>query len=222
MASATCSAASSAGGGGGGGFPIPGGLVKGGGGLIGLLIVAAVFILPKLLGGGLGGNGSSLTPAADSGSQGTTGSSETCSTELEQVLCGAVNDVADFWIDGDAGGVQPPVRGGADRVLLAGHRTPAAGRRAPRPGPSTARSTARRTSTSTSSRNSRTRSARPATSPSQYIVAHEYGHHIQNLVGINEQMQQAQQADPSRANQYSVALELQADCFAGVVGRQRP
>jgi uncharacterized protein len=51
---------------------------------------------------------------------------------------------------------------------------------------------------------------------SQYIVAHEYGHHVQNLVGINEQMQQAQQADPSRSNQYSVALELQADCFAGV------
>jgi predicted metalloprotease len=49
----------------------------------------------------------------------------------------------------------------------------------------------------------------------QYIVAHEYGHHVQNLVGINEQMRQAQQADPSRANQYSVALELQADCFAG-------
>ena len=56
----------------------------------------------------------------------------------------------------------------------------------------------------------------------QYIVAHEYGHHIQNLVGINEQMRQAQQADPSRANQYSVALELQADCFAGAWARQRP
>ena len=51
----------------------------------------------------------------------------------------------------------------------------------------------------------------------QYIVAHEYGHHVQNLLGINEQMQPApQQQDPSRANQYSVALELQADCFAGV------
>lgn len=38
---------------------------------------------------------------------------------------------------------------------------------------------------------------------------------MQNLLGTNEQMQQAQQNDPSRANQYSVALELQADCFAG-------
>ena len=85
-------------GGGGGGFPIPGGLVKGGGGLVGLLIIAAVIFLPKLLGGGLGGNGSSLAPAADQGTQGTQGSSESCSTEQEQVLCGAVNDVAEFWI----------------------------------------------------------------------------------------------------------------------------
>ena len=49
----------------------------------------------------------------------------------------------------------------------------------------------------------------------QYIVAHEYGHHVQNLLGINAQMQQAQQSDPDRANEYSVALELQADCLAG-------
>ena len=48
-----------------------------------------------------------------------------------------------------------------------------------------------------------------------YVVAHEYGHHIQNLLGTNEQVQRAEQNDPSRANQYSVALELQADCYAG-------
>ena len=54
----------------------------------------------------------------------------------------------------------------------------------------------------------------------QYIVAHEYGHHVQNLLGTNGQVQQAQQNDPGRANQYSVAMELQADCFAGNVGRR--
>ena len=53
------------------------------------------------------------------------------------------------------------------------------------------------------------------TSPSQYIVAHEYGHHVQNLLGINARVQQAQEADPDRANEYSIALELQADCLAG-------
>jgi predicted metalloprotease len=57
---------------------------------------------------------------------------------------------------------------------------------------------------------------KPTDLAEQYIVAHEYGHHVQNLVGINDQVQQAQQNDPGRANQYSVAMELQADCFAGM------
>jgi predicted metalloprotease len=50
----------------------------------------------------------------------------------------------------------------------------------------------------------------------QYILAHEYGHHIQNLLGTNAQVQKASQQDPGNANRYSVALELQADCYAGV------
>ncbi len=53
----------------------------------------------------------------------------------------------------------------------------------------------------------------------QYIVAHEYGHHVQNVLGINGRVQQAQQSDPDRANEYSIALELQADCFAGAWAR---
>ncbi len=51
-----------------------------------------------------------------------------------------------------------------------------------------------------------------------YVVAHEVGHHVQNLLGIERQMRQAQQQDPGAANQLSVRLELQADCFAGVWG----
>ena len=52
-----------------------------------------------------------------------------------------------------------------------------------------------------------------------YVVAHEVGHHVQQLLGINRQVQEAQQGQGrSGANQLSVALELQADCFAGVWG----
>jgi len=53
-----------------------------------------------------------------------------------------------------------------------------------------------------------------------YVVAHEIGHHVQNLLGINRQVQEAQQGGGSRsnANALSVRLELQADCFAGVWG----
>jgi len=51
-----------------------------------------------------------------------------------------------------------------------------------------------------------------------YVIAHEFGHHIQTLTGTSQQVQQAQQRarGQAEANQYSVALELQADCYAGV------
>lgn len=49
-----------------------------------------------------------------------------------------------------------------------------------------------------------------------YVLAHEVAHHVQTVLGINEQVRAEQQADPSRANELSVAMELQADCLAGV------
>ena len=49
-----------------------------------------------------------------------------------------------------------------------------------------------------------------------YVIAHEMGHHVQNLLGTLSEVRQQQQAQPSAANRYSVALELQADCFAGI------
>ena len=51
-----------------------------------------------------------------------------------------------------------------------------------------------------------------------YVVAHEFGHHVQTLTGIEAKMRQAVRDDPSAANPMSVRLELQADCFAGVWG----
>ena len=50
-----------------------------------------------------------------------------------------------------------------------------------------------------------------------YVVGHEVGHHIQNLMGISDQVHQLQQrSSQAEGNAYSVMLELQADCFAGV------
>ncbi|OAT37425.1 KPN_02809 family neutral zinc metallopeptidase [Proteus myxofaciens] len=54
-----------------------------------------------------------------------------------------------------------------------------------------------------------------------YVISHEVGHHVQNLLGISTQMREKQQMARSKAeaNQLSVRLELQADCFAGMWGR---
>ena len=52
-----------------------------------------------------------------------------------------------------------------------------------------------------------------------YAIAHEIGHHVQDLLGISDQVQRKMQSsDQATANSYSVRLELQADCFAGVWG----
>jgi predicted metalloprotease len=52
-----------------------------------------------------------------------------------------------------------------------------------------------------------------------YVIAHELGHHVQNLLGIERQVREASAAHPDEANQLSVRLELQADCLAGVWAR---
>jgi predicted metalloprotease len=49
-----------------------------------------------------------------------------------------------------------------------------------------------------------------------YVIAHEVGHHVQNLVGTAGQVREEQSARPAEANDLSVRMELQADCFAGV------
>ena len=52
-----------------------------------------------------------------------------------------------------------------------------------------------------------------------YVIAHEIGHHVQNLLGISDKVQSLQQnTDRAQANNLSVRLELQADCLAGIWG----
>lgn len=51
-----------------------------------------------------------------------------------------------------------------------------------------------------------------------YVVAHEYGHHVQSLLGTERAFTSAASRSPSRRNALSVKLELQADCYAGVWG----
>lgn len=53
-----------------------------------------------------------------------------------------------------------------------------------------------------------------------YVLAHEIGHHVQHLLGVDQMVRQAQERNPREANELSVRMELQADCFAGVWGHE--
>jgi predicted metalloprotease len=63
----------------------------------------------------------------------------------------------------------------------------------------------------------KTRFKAPGDFAQAYVIAHEVGHHVQNLLGISEKVQAARErAGERQANALSVRLELQADCLAGV------
>lgn len=198
------------GGGGGGGFPFP---MKAGGGILGLIVVLAAVVLPQLL--GAGGTTNSLSGGGDS-AQSADAADGACNTEQEQVLCGATIDVQTYWQDALPRyfGTEYQV---TQTVFFSGVTDTGCGRASSETGPFycpldnlvyfdldflvaleqqlIGKST---------------------DLAQQYIVAHEYGHHVQNILGTNAEVQRAQRNDPDRANQYSVALELQADCYAGV------
>ncbi|MCW5656698.1 MAG: neutral zinc metallopeptidase [Burkholderiaceae bacterium] len=63
----------------------------------------------------------------------------------------------------------------------------------------------------------RTRLGAPGDFAQAYVIAHEVGHHVQNLLGIAEKVDaMRQRSSPAQANALSVRMELQADCFAGL------
>jgi predicted metalloprotease len=198
----------SGGGLGGGGFGFP---MKAGGGVLGIVVLLASLLLPKLLGGA--SNAANIPQQAD---RSGTATGESCSSEIEQIVCGATEDVQNYWQAN-----LPTFYGTTYEVTKTVFFTDA-------------------TNTGCGQASSQTGPfycpvdhlvyidlgfmqaleqqlvGKSTDLAEQYIIAHEYGHHIQNLVGINSQVQDAQQSDPGRANQYSVAMELQADCFAGM------
>ncbi len=64
----------------------------------------------------------------------------------------------------------------------------------------------------------KTRFGAPGEFAEAYVIAHEIGHHVQKLMGIEQRVATLQQRDPRLQNPLSVRLELQADCLAGVWG----
>ncbi len=203
------------GGRGGGGIPLPGKL---GGGAVGIIIALAVLLLPKLLGGvstSSGVNPSQIATSANGGNDSSAAASDgVCNAELESIICGATEDVQAFW------GREFAARGETyeitKTVFFSGSTQTGCGEASSSTGPFYCPNDHLAYFDLDFLQQLQDQFGAQGDLADAYIVAHEYGHHIQNLLGINAKVQQAEQNDSGNANKYSVALELQADCFAGV------
>jgi uncharacterized protein len=176
-----------------------------GGGLIGLLLIVGILVLPGLLGGD--GAGQDIPDDADAGPV-------ACETEIEQIVCGAVDDVSLYWerqFPLSFQGAFP----GTDTVFFSDVVDTRCGQAPAEVGPFYCPADQLVYFDLTFLEQLQREFGATGDLAAQYIVAHEYGHHVQNVTGISDRMRQAQQTDPDAANDLSVALELQADCFAG-------
>ncbi len=194
---------------GGGGSP----LVVGGGG-IGMLVVAVVITL-------LGGDPTILLdaaapPASQAPSGGPYQASSPEEDQLAEFISVVLADTEDTWSS-----IFPQEFGGSYRepqlVLFSGVVRSACGTAQAAVGPFYCPADQQVYIDLDFYRSLRDRLGAPGDFAQAYVVAHEVGHHIQNLIGVSEQVRAAQRrVSETQANQLSVAQELQADCFAGV------
>jgi uncharacterized protein len=211
---------------GGGGFPIGGGGVRiGGGALIVIVIVGLLFgVNPFELLGGLSGVGPSVqvpsesVPAPGYGPQPPPREGKAIQQDPTKDFVAAVlGDTEDVWgkIFREAGSRYDPPR----LVLFRGGTQSACGPARTATGPFYC-SLDRSVYLDTSFFNDLSRRfGAPGDFAQSYVIAHEIGHHVQNLSGVMTRFdQQARRADDRTRNALSVRLELQADCYAGVWG----
>lgn len=181
----------------------------GGGGIIGLLVILAIVFLPQVLGSE---GSSSVDPA--SGGFDDAGGTTACETEIEQVVCGAVDDVSLYWEQQYPQSFQGAYPG-TDTVFFSGVTNTGCGRATAQAGPFYCPADQLVYFDLDFLQQLQADFGATGDLAAQYIVAHEYGHHVQTVTGISGRVRQLQREFPGSANEFNVALELQADCFAG-------
>jgi predicted metalloprotease len=185
-----------------GGLALP---VGGGIGGIGLLILLVVLALTGSLGGGGGapGAGGNEQPAQ-------------LDSELEQFVAFVVDDVQQGWAQAfrESGREYEPTK----LVLFEQAVSSGCGVASSETGPFYCPLDKKVYLDLGFFRELRDRFGAPGDFAQAYVIAHEFGHHVQNITGIADEVRREQQSNPDQANQLSVRMELQADCLAGVWG----
>jgi hypothetical protein len=204
---------------GGGGIPLPiggggGGLFKGGIGLVAFIVIALIFGADPmaLLSGLAGGDTSSYTAPATQSSRSARAPAADAETQfVSRVLKSTEDTWSSLFSDMGRRYVDPKL------VLYRDATRTACGAGQSAMGPFYCPADERVYLDLAFFDDLASRFHAPGQFPQAYVIAHEVGHHVQNLLGITGKVEQMRQNMSKRdANALSVRVELQADCFAGV------
>lgn len=202
------------GGGGGGGFPIPIPGGRAGGGIGGIIIFVIVLLFSGVLNGGQsGGGGGSL--GGLNGGGGQPGGTLNPQSDTDQFVAATVADIQGFWTTtfAESGKQYPQTK----LVLFDSQTQSGCGPASAATGPFYCPADQKVYLDLSFFDELKTRfGAKGGDLAIAYVIAHEFGHHVQNVLGISDSVQQQTQQDPARQNDLSVRTELQADCLAGV------
>jgi len=194
---------------GGGGIPIPVG-----GGLSGIIIVIVIIVVLNLLGGSSGGIGGGLGGLGGGSGGGGPATSLDPNDTSGQFVNAVTVDVQTFWDNYFASaGKEYPI---TSTVLFTNQTQSGCGVASSATGPFYCPSDQKVYLDTDFFAELQNRFGAPGDFARAYVIAHEFGHHVQDALGIMGSVAQQQQSNPSSANELSIRLELQADCLAGV------
>ena len=209
---------------GGGGLPIPLPGGRAGGGLGTILMVVVLFLVLRGCGGGDGGGGFNVpglptdqvnVPAQETG--GETPKGAPGGDKQAQFAEFVVGDAQDFW--------QKQFKSSGDEfrraklVLFSGGTNTGCGQGSAATGPFYCPLDQMAYIDLSFFDELSRRFKAPGDFAQAYVLAHEVGHHVQQQLGIEQKVRDQSQSNPDDANQLSIRLELQEDCFAGLWGR---